>query len=697
MTTRLADRLNAARRRFFVGRAGEKALFLSALDAAEWPFQVLYIFGPGGVGKTSLLNEYTRLATEAGVPIHSLDARYIEATPDALLAALRQTLGLTPAESPLAHLGERPGRYGLLLDTCENLAALENWLTTTFLPEVPTNVLVVMASRQPSPELWRTDPGWQALVRVQPLRNLNPEESRTYLEQQLIPPGQYAAMLNFTHGHPLALSLVADVFHQRPEPAAFQPESTPDVVKTLLERFVQKVPGPAHRAALEACSLVRVTTESLLAHMLGAQDAHELFEWLRGLSFIEAGPHGLFPHDLAREAMAADVRWRNPEWYAELHRRARADYVTRMQRTTGAAQQQALFDLIFLHRDNAAVRPFFEWQTSGSIAVEPFREGDRPAVLAMVTQHEGHASARLAALWLARQPEHALVLRDAAGTLLGYMHTLALHAAAPEDREADPAIRAAWQYLQRHAPLRPGEAASHFRFWMARDTYQSVSAIQSLLFVNAVRHYLTTPGLAYHFFPCADPEFYAGVFAYADLARLPEADYEVGGRRYGAYGHDWRATPPAAWLTLLAERETAYGAAAPGTPRPASQLVVLSEADFAEAVRAALQDFTQPDLLRRNPLLRSRLVLERAGPQSDEAARSAALLALIRDNAATLLANPKDAKLFRAVEATYFKPAVTQEQAAEDLDLPFSTYRRHLKSGLTRLTDMLWQREIGAA
>ena len=34
----------------------------------------------------------------------------------------------------------------------------------------------------------------------------------------------------------------------------------------------------------------------------------ELFEWLRNLSFIESGPLGLFPHDLAREALVADLR-----------------------------------------------------------------------------------------------------------------------------------------------------------------------------------------------------------------------------------------------------------------------------------------------------------------------------------------------------------------------------------------------------
>ena len=132
----------------------------------------------------------------------------------------------------------------------------------------------------------------------------------------------------------------------------------------------------------------------------------------------------------------------------------------------------------------------------------------------------------------------------------------------------DPAAHATWRYLQAHAPLRPGERATLFRFWMAADTYQAVSPVQSQVFIQAVNHYLTTPGLAYTFFPCAEADFWAPVLAYADLARLTEADFEVGGRRYGVYGHDWRAVPPAAWLTLLGEREVGAGLQASARARP---------------------------------------------------------------------------------------------------------------------------------
>jgi hypothetical protein len=128
----------------------------------------------------------------------------------------------------------------------------------------------------------------------------------------------------------------------------------------------------------------------------------------------------------------------------------------------------------------------------------------------------------------------------------------------------------------------------------------------------------------------------------------------------------------------------------------------LSEPEFREAVRQALQDFTRPDALTANPLLRSRMVAERLGPDTSTslsagpkpADRLDAFRLILSDSALALQANPRDEKLFRALDRTYFHPAPTQEAAAELLDLPFSTYRRHLTAGIQRLTEILWQKEL---
>ena len=85
------------------------------------------------------------------------------------------------------------------------------------------NPLVVLAGREPPPLAWRADPGWQQLFRAVALRNLSPLESDEYLDRSAVPIEQRRRVLDFTHGHPLALSLVADLFAQRPD-VSFQPE-----------------------------------------------------------------------------------------------------------------------------------------------------------------------------------------------------------------------------------------------------------------------------------------------------------------------------------------------------------------------------------------------------------------------------------------------------------------------------------------
>lgn len=211
-------------------------------------------------------------------------------------------------------------------------------------------------------------------------------------------------------------------------------------------------------------------------------------------------------------------------------------------------------------------------------------------------------------------------------------------------------------------------------------------------------HYLSTRGLAFSFVYYADPDLWADICAYADMVRLPEADFSVGDRRFGVYGHDWRRTPPLAWLQLLGERELTDGVVGPPqepeqTVRPVRRL---NDEDFAAAVKAALAGLGRATGLLRSPLLDAPLVATRVPADADDRTRSEELRTRIAAAAARLEASPRDRRGFRAVHHTYLQPAPTQAAAAELLDLPTTTYRRHLAWGIARMTELLRHEDLDA-
>ena len=682
----LGDLLAARRRRRFVGRTSEVELFQLALETPDPPFLLLHIHGPPGIGKTSLLDVLAGLAADAGARVVRLDGRDLVPSPPAVLQALG-VLEVPEGEGAIAGLSDS-GRLVVLFDTYERLSPLDDWVRTRLLPRLPATALTVVAGRTPPDSAWRADPAWRELLRVVSLRNLSPEESRQYLQVCGVDPDRQEQLVELAHGHPLGLSLLADVVVRGGEAVA--DPLTPDLVGTLLQRFVEIVPSGLHRRALEVCAPARVTTEALLREVLGLEDAHELFTWLRELSFVESGPEGVFPHDLARDALEADLRWRDPEGYRRVFRGVRGHINGRLQTSRGQEQQRTIADAKYLFRRLPGVGSPVDWEAWGQQYPEPARPGDREPLLDLVLTWEGEASAAIAARWWERQPEGFFVVRGQDGVIGGFLALLDLTRASTQDIEADPGARAAWDYAMRHAAPRPTEMVTQSRFIVDRETYQGPSATLNATPILTMQRYLGTPNLAWDFLALAEPERWDAYFAAADLPRAAGADFWVGGRRYGLFAHDFRQIPVDALLELVTERALAHDLTL-SSPTVQPLLLVLSQPEFDDAVRQALRDLRRPDLLSRNPLLRTRLVRDRAG---DEEPVAATLEALVGAAVETLREHPRDDKLWRAVERTYVRPAATQERAAAALGLPFSTYRRHLTLGVDRVVAWLWDQEV---
>lgn len=686
---RLRDRLATIRRSRFVGRITELELFRVALSREVPDFTVLHIYGPGGMGKTTLLREYAQLAAEAGCIPVTLDARHLDASPGGFLAALHTALNLPPEQAPLDAAATMSDLV-LLIDTYELLAPLDSWLRDLFLPQLPERALVVMAGRQQPAVAWRADDGWGALTRIISLRNLRPDESAAYLIGQGVPAEEVDRVLDVTYGHPLALSLVADLFRQNAALRAFDLQRAPDIVRTLLERFIVEVPNPIFRQALEVCAHAFTTDESLLAHCLGAEHSYAAFQWLRNLSFIEQGPFGLSPHDLAREVLEADLRWRNLPRFREVHFQVRTYIIQRIMATTGLAQQAAIFALLFLHRNNPFMRPFYEWQAFGQLYIDAAQPADELIIEQMVLRHQGETTLAITRHWFARQPQGFFVFRAAGNTIAGFCHVVELGQVTEEDIAVDPALAPVLSHVQSAVAPRLGEAVIFFRNWMDAEAYQLSPVIFNMAAMVSVRIFFNMPHLAYTLIAQAFSERYADMFEYLRMPAAPDAAFTMDGQRFGVFVHNWRAEPVLAWMEIMGERELLDEIVAletlPHTPQP----VALSEPEFAEAVRQALRDVHRPDLLAQNPLLRSRCVRDSA----DQEPTPATLQALLREGAEALTATPKLQKLHKVLWHTFFEPAPTQEAAAELLDLPFSTYRYQLGKAVEQVTRWLWQREV---
>ncbi|MDN5794932.1 MAG: hypothetical protein L0H79_04195 [Intrasporangium sp.] len=361
MTKRiLAGQRAARRRRLFTGRSSHLELFRGALADDLAPFAVLQVYGPGGVGKTALLDAYADLAEQTAVPVRRIPPNDGGVSREAFLAALGSVPGT--------------GREVLLVDGYERLLPLDGWLRTEALPGVPDSWITVLAGRpEPSVE-WRTDPVWQGLRRDVALRNLSPRESAEFLAACGLDPGLRSWAADVTHGHPLALALVADLLDQGA--ALTGGALPPDVVSALLSRLVEATPDAAHRRALEVSALSRVTTEPLLRDVLGADGAGEAFAWLRGLSCMEAEPDGLRPHDLARDVIDAELRWRDPETYAEVFRAVSGNARRRLAQSPAGDRQRAAHDFKYIYKNLSGVLTPVDWDTWGQHRPEPARPAD---------------------------------------------------------------------------------------------------------------------------------------------------------------------------------------------------------------------------------------------------------------------------------------------------------------------------------
>jgi hypothetical protein len=328
VSAHLGDLLDEERRHSFVGRRRELTSFDDAL-AGRSSRRVLFLHGQGGIGKSTLLLECHARTREAGRVGVLIDGRDVDPSPDGLVTAVQLALD-QHTTTPL------PAGAVLFVDGYEQLAPVDGWLRKRFIPGLSSDHVVVLAGRDPPAVPWQSDAGWRQLVAVHRLEPFDEAESAELLAHSGVAPAARSHLVALGRGHPLTVALLADLAAAGEVPDTLA--DAPDLLSALLESFLGDVPSDAHLRGLATCATAWLTTEELLAEMVGA-DAAEVWQWLARRPFVTSTPRGLFTHDLVRDVLDAEFERRAPGRYLSHQRVIRDHVVAGLRGATGIDRQ----------------------------------------------------------------------------------------------------------------------------------------------------------------------------------------------------------------------------------------------------------------------------------------------------------------------------------------------------------------------
>ena len=257
----------------------------------------------------------------------------------------------------------------LVLDTYEILRLLDSWVRLAFAPALRDNTRLVLAGREPPIASWYATPGWSELVRSVRLGNLDDGEADELLTRAGLDAADAHRVNRLARGHPLSLELAAAAVRARPD-VELDDIALQAVLDELTGLYLDGLDGST-RAALDAASVVRRITLSLLEAMLPDRAPQDVFERLRALPFVQLGHDGLVVHDTIRETVARALRGFDPV----AHRRYRAAAWQKLRSELPTVPPADLWrytaDMLYLI-ENPAVREAFFPSTEHALG----RDGD---------------------------------------------------------------------------------------------------------------------------------------------------------------------------------------------------------------------------------------------------------------------------------------------------------------------------------
>src|SRR5262245_13569135 len=483
MMKKLGDIVSERALAAFAGRAREVEALLQLFEQ-DGPL-ALYVHGVAGIGKSSLLEVFASRVRATGGRVVRIDCRTVEPTVQGFLTELSDALGepLFTVEEVVERLASFDEMIVIALDTYEVFRLMDTWVRQVFVPSLPVNARVAIASRNPPSPAWRTAPGWQGLFRSLPIEPLSEIDALAYLAMSGIEPDVARRINRLARGHPLALGMATSIVLSEAG-RTIEETGLHQVIEALSRSYIEAVPDALTRQALEASSVVRCVTEPLLHALLPGTPPRDTMERLAALPFVEPGRDGLFIHDAVRSAIASSLATRDPDAHREYRRAAWAYLQNRLRVAHSMEPWRYTADILFLIQ-NPALREGFFPSGPQPLALEPATPGDEPAVHQIVSEQAAPEREALLAWWR-HQSDAFRIVRDRDGGACGI--SVAIRASDVNDAvyASDP-VAAAWR---RDVLPRGPSAAIFVRRLLDRDVGEAPCLSKAASWVDIKRAYM---------------------------------------------------------------------------------------------------------------------------------------------------------------------------------------------------------------
>ncbi|MRH44260.1 hypothetical protein GH741_16575 [Aquibacillus halophilus] len=342
----------------FVGRETELALFNQCLDEKEKSMKILNIYGTGGIGKTFLLYEFSRIAENKNCLFLHLDSRDFIHTPLTLAENLLiqinsnsenlndfESLTLQNCFQVLRSLSMKL-KVVIAIDSYEQMGDLDRWFRNVFLRQLPENIVIILSGRKRLKGEWEESPAWRKLIKQLKLEDLNYDQTRSYLANLKI---KDEFLINtiwlFTKGHPLTISLAALNVEQTDSlPATINIEDEiSNILIELTRIWLQEVRDQELSNALEAAAMLRSFDQSSLSYVLNQSISIDIFTKLTTLSFVRRRKGGWAIHDLIRDAIRVELKGRDHQTYQLLNQRCAWLYHSKVSQTNSVTDIAEFF------------------------------------------------------------------------------------------------------------------------------------------------------------------------------------------------------------------------------------------------------------------------------------------------------------------------------------------------------------------